>query len=70
VDRATQDTPARDYGFLEDARRKSRFKAARERVTRIAETEPRFTPEQLAELAAIFTGAAARLAEETAAVAS
>jgi hypothetical protein len=60
MDQVTQDAPARDYGFLEGARRLSRFKAARERVTKIAGTEPRFTATELAELAAIFTDAAAR----------
>jgi hypothetical protein len=58
VDRAVQDTPARDYAWLEDARRASRFKAALARVRTIAGTEPRFTAEQLTALAAVFTDAA------------
>jgi hypothetical protein len=63
----TEDHPARDWSFLEEARRASRFKAALERVRKIAETEPRFTPEQLAELAAVLTGAAAAEDQEPAA---
>jgi hypothetical protein len=59
TNQATETTPARDWGFLEEARRASRFKAARERVARIAETEPRFTPEQLEQLAGVFLAAAA-----------
>jgi hypothetical protein len=57
-------SPPRDYSFLEDARRASRFKAALARARRIAETEPRFTAEQLEQIAAVFTSAGADLAEQ------
>lgn len=59
---AVTESPPRDYAFLEDARRKSRFVAALARVRKIAETEPRFTAGQLAELAGVLTDAAAETA--------
>jgi hypothetical protein len=60
------DPLARDYSFLEDARRKSRFTAALARARKMAEGEPRFTPDQLATLAAVFTGAAIAVSQEPA----
>jgi hypothetical protein len=55
----TETAPARDYSFLEEARRASRFKAALERVSKIAETGPRFTDDQLEQLAGVFLAARA-----------
>jgi hypothetical protein len=62
----TQAPPARDYSFLEEARRASRFKAALERVARIAETGPRFTDGQLEQLAAVFLAARGQGTQDTA----
>jgi hypothetical protein len=42
-----------------DARRKARLTYAKRRLRRILAGEPKFTPEQLAELAAEFARAAA-----------
>lgn len=43
----------------EGARRQARYLASLERIRRIREAEPRFTPQQLADLAAELTGSAA-----------
>ena len=44
----------------EVARRRARFKYAMDRVRKMAEGTPEFTPEELAELAAVFTAQAGR----------
>jgi Flp pilus assembly protein TadD len=49
----------------EVARRRSRFRYAMDRVARIADGEPRFTDEELAELAAVILARLRR--EDTAA---
>jgi hypothetical protein len=52
----------RDGTELEEARRRSRFKFARDRITKIIDGTPRLTAEQLAELADQLRAAASKAA--------